>query len=116
MIILIIVYLIKLNIVRPLLKILYRDSLGWSEVVQHYLLGVSGVGDGADVAVAVHYAVAAGDLVTLSLLLAVLVVGELVVLHVERELVGRTGLQTSQQTFDPRVYSFYFIFFTYTTV
>lgn len=57
-----------------------------------YLLGVGGVGDGADVAVAVHHAVAAGDLVTLSLLLAVLVVGELVILHVERELVGRTGL------------------------
>lgn len=62
-------------------------------MVQHYLLGVGGVGDSADVAVAVHHAVAARDLVTLSLLLAVLVVGELVILHVERELVGRAGLR-----------------------
>lgn len=55
-------------------------------------LRVGGVRDGADESVRVNHGVAALDHVSVTLLLAVLVVGELIVLHVETELVRRVGL------------------------
>lgn len=53
------------------------------------LFRVSGVGNGSDEAITVDDGVGALDDVTVSLLLAVLVVGVLVVVNVEAELVGR---------------------------
>lgn len=57
------------------------------------LLRVSGVGDGPDEAIAVDHRVGALDDVTVSLFFAVLVVGVLVVVHVETELVRGMGLE-----------------------
>lgn len=57
------------------------------------LFRISSVGDGPDETIAVDHGVGALDSVTVSLLLAVLVVGVLVVVHVETELVGRVGLE-----------------------
>lgn len=56
------------------------------------LLRVGGVGDGPDESVRVDHGVAALDHVSFALLLAVLVVGELVVLDVKAELVRRVML------------------------
>jgi len=63
---------------------------------------VSGVGDSADESVRVDDAVAALDLVSLALLLPVLVVGEKIVFHVEREVVGRVGLLNASEQFSQK--------------
>lgn len=56
-------------------------------------LGISGVGDGTDEAIAVNNAVRSLDDISVALFLAVLVVGELFVFNVEAELVRWVWLQ-----------------------
>jgi len=71
------------------------DDVGWGagNLCLETFLRVGGVGDRADESIGIDDAVATGDLVTITLFLTVLVVGELVVFHVETELVLRVGLR-----------------------
>lgn len=84
------------------LLLVFRDRLGGldddvgrltADFGLKALLRVGGVGNGTDESVRVDDRVAALDHVAVALFLAVLVVGELVVLDVETELVGWVGLR-----------------------